>query len=94
MEKGKIIIIGSGRNYDIERKIYEIMKLSSEVPILIATTGNPIGSPFAQERPEGLIDMDWEAVKDLRFNQRIQPTMTQIKYLNLIYNEPKSKFHK
>jgi hypothetical protein len=101
MEKGKIIIIGSGRNCDIERKIQEIMKAQHLETVIVQkpmglgkTETNPIESIFAQARPERLVDVDWEAVKELRFNQRIQPTMNQIEYFNLVYNEPKSQFHK
>jgi len=95
MEKGKIIIIGCGRDLMHEKSIFELLVNQKQDPIFIATPARITDPLWNQKtKPEDLVNtkIDWEEIKDRRFNAEVP--MKAIEYVNLVYNEPKSKIHK
>lgn len=95
MEKGKIIIIGSGMDSMVGKRILEALVNQKSDPVFIATPAR-ITDPLWNQKtnPEDLVNtkIDWEEIKNHRFNAEVP--MKAIEYVNLVYNEPKSKFHK
>ena len=95
MEKGKIIIIGSGMDSMVGKRILEALVNQKSDPVFIATPARITDPLWNQKtKPEDLVNtkIDWEEIKDHRFNTEVP--MKEIEYINLVYNEPKSKFHK
>lgn len=91
MEKGKIIVIGLlGCHLD---RVFSEMKQKEMV-----TIQRPMGRGKTEttSKPVDLINVDskidWEGIKHIRFKTEFP--MTASEYRNLVYNEPKSKFHK